>query len=323
MSKGLVSVLVLCPALFFSFITEAQAQGFPNRPIALILPMAPGDGLDIAGRAMADELAKVLRVSMIPLNKPGAAATAGSDIVAKAKKDGYTILLTNNASLISTRILHPDEVPYDPFKDLTPLALVTQVPSLIAIRSDAPYKNFKEVVDYAKRNPGRMRCGTMGVGSVGDFNVEIVKMVAGAEMTIVPFKGGAPGVTALLGGHIEAVAQSLGALIPHIRSGSMRAVATSLKFRELPDVPTLKELGYQEELLGIWFAFFAPAGIDTEVKATLVSAIEKVAKDPSVASKLGNLGMIQDFEPPNQLLERMRAEYKLIEGIAKRTGMMK
>ncbi len=323
MLKGLVSLLILFPVLFFPLISEPLAQGFPNRPITLVLPMAPGDALDVAGRVMADELTRVLKVSVIPLNKPGAAATAGTDIVAKAKKEGYTILLTNNASLISARILHPSEVPYDPFKDLTPLALVTHVPSIIAVRSDAPYKNFREMVDYAKKNPDKIRCGTMGVGSVGDFNVEIVKMVSGAGMMIVPFKGGAPGQTALLGGHIEAVAQSLGALLPHIRSGAMRAVVSSLKFRELPDVPTLKELGYQQELLGLWFAFFAPAGIATDVRTTLVSAIEKVVKEPPVVSRIGNLGMVQDFELPDKLLERMKAEYSLIEEIAKKTGMIK
>jgi len=272
---------------------------------------------------MGDELSKLLKVPIVPLNKPGAAATAGTDFVVKSKKDGYTILFTNNASVISTKILQPENVPYDGFKDLTPLALSTQNPALIVVRSDAPYKNFKEMIDYAKKNPGKIRCSTMGVGSVGHFDVEIVNMVAGTDIPMVPFKGAVPSVTAALGGHVEAVASAIGPLIPHMRSGALKPVVTSIKVSEFPDAPTLRELGYPQELLGIWFAFFGPSNLPPEAKTVLISAIEKVAKDPSVAAKLANLGMVQDFEPPDKLTERMRAEYKLVEEIAKKTGLVK
>ena len=322
MSKRILVLMVLS-VMVFGHTSVPFAQTYPDRPITLVLPMAPGDGIDVAGRLMGDELSKLLKVSVVPLNKPGAAATAGTDFVAKSKKDGYTLLFTNNASVISTKILQPETVPYDGFKDLTPLALATQVPALIAVRSDAPYKNYKEMVDYAKKNPGKIRCSSMGVGSVGHFDVEIVNMLAGTDIPMVPFKGAVPSVTAALGGHVEAVASAIGPLIPHFRSGALRPVLTSIKLSEFPDVPTLRELGYPQELLGIWFAFFAPSDLPPEVKTVLVSAIEKVGKDLSVAGKLGNLGMVQDFEPPDKLTERMRAEYRLVEEIAKKTGLVK
>jgi len=318
-----ISVLMILAMVVFGYASEPAAQMFPDRPITLVLPMAPGDGIDVAGRLMGDELSKLLKVSVVPLNKPGAAATAGTDFVVKSKKDGYTILFTNNASVISTKILQPETVPYDAFKELTPLALVTQNPSLVAVRSDAPYKNFKEMVEFAKKNPGKVRCSTMGVGSVGHFDVEIVNMLAGADIPMVPFKGAVPSVTAALGGHVEAVASAIGPQIAHFRSGELRPILTSIKVSEFPNVPTLKELGYSQELLGIWFAFFAPSDLPPEVRTALVSAIEKVAKDPSVAGKLGNLGMVQDYEAPDKLTERMKAEYKLVEEIAKKTGMIK
>jgi len=140
---------------------------------------------------------------------------------------------------------------------------------------------------------------------------------------MVPFKGAVPSVTAALGGHVEAVASAIGPLIPHMRSKALTSVVTSIKIPEFPDVPTLTERGYPQELLGIWFAFFAPSDLPPEVKAALVSAIERVAKDPSVAAKMGNLGMVQVFEPPDKLTGRMKAEYKLVEEIAKKTGMIK
>jgi tripartite-type tricarboxylate transporter receptor subunit TctC len=201
--------------------------------------------------------------------------------------------------------------------------LATISPVLIVVGSDAPYKNFKELIEYAKKNPGKVRCGTPGVGSVSDFNVEIIKSLTGAEITIVPFKGASPAVTALLGGHVETIATAAGPLISHVRSGKMKGIVASSKFPEFSDIPTLKQLGYQQDLLGVWFAYFSPAGIPTPIMGTLVSAIEKVVQDSVISSKLAQLGMIQEFEPPEKLLTRMREEYKMVEEIAKRTGMVK
>jgi len=299
------------------------AQEYPDKAINLVIPMAPGDGLDVSGRLMAEELAKLLKVSVVPMNKPGATGTVGTDTVVKAKKDGYTILLTNSASILYTKVLHSENVPYDAFKDLTPLGLATISPVLVVVGSDAPYKNFKELIEYAKKNPGKVRCGTPGVGSVSDFNVEIIKSLTGAEITIVPFKGASPAVAALLGGHVEAIATAAGPLISHMRSGKMKGIVTSSKFPEFADIPTLKQLGYQQDLLGVWFAYFSPAGTPGPIAETLVSAIEKVVHDSTISSKLAQLGMVQEFEPPEKLLTRMREEYKMVEAIAKRAGMVK
>jgi tripartite-type tricarboxylate transporter receptor subunit TctC len=322
----MLKVISFCAAiaiLLGASTSELLGQGYPDRPINLVIPMAPGDGLDVSGRLMADELGKLLKVPIIPLNKPGATGTVGTDAVVKAKKDGYTILFTNSASIIYTKILHPENVPYDSFKDLTSLGLATISPVLIVVRSDAPYKNFKEFVEYAKKNPGKVSCGTPGVGSVSDFNVEIIKSLTGAQITIVPFKGASPAVTALLGGHVEAIAAAAGPLISHMRGGKIKGIVTSNKFPDFPDIPTLRQLGYQQDLLGVWFAYFAPAGVPSQITETLVSTIEKVVNDAAISSKLAQLGMIQEFQLPEKLLARMQEEYKMVEEIAKRTGMVK
>ena len=298
-------------------------QGYPDRAINLVISMAPGDGVDVSGRLVADELAKLLKVPVIPVNKPGAAGGVGTDMVAKARNDGYTILLTPSASIIYNRVLHPQDVSYDSFKDLAPLGLSTISPALMVARGDAPYKDFKEMMEYAKKNPGMVRCGTPGVGSVSDFDMEIIKTLAGVNITIVPFKGASPAITAVLGGHIDAVIAAVGPLISHVRSGKVKGVLISDKFSEFPEIPTLKQLGYPQDLLGIWFAFFGPSGLSPQIKETLVLAIQKAVKDPVVSSKLSQLGMIQEFEPPEKLLARMQEEYKMVEEIAKRTGMVK
>jgi tripartite-type tricarboxylate transporter receptor subunit TctC len=319
----IISMLVALAFLFLGNASELFGQSYPNHAISLILSMAPGDALDVAGRLMADELAKLLKVPVIPLNKPGASATVGTDAVVKAKNDGYTILLTNNASLIYAKVLQPEIVPYDPFKDLTPLGLSTISPAIVAVRNDAPYKNFKELVEYAKRNPGKIRCGTPGVGSGAHFNVEIIKTLTGAEITFVPYKGASPGVTALLGGHVETTSMAIGVLISHMRSGSIKGVLASNKVPEFPEIPTLKQLGYNQDLLGIWFAFFAPVGVQPQIRETLVSAIERAVKDPTISSKLAQMGMVQEFEPPEKLLASMHEEYKMVEEVARRSGMVK
>src|SRR2546428_12780348 len=255
---------------------RAHAQSYPSGPITLVIPLAPGDATDVAGRTMAEELAKLLKVAAVPVNRPGAGMAIGTDSVVKAKKDGYTILLTPNAAIVSARILNPESVTYDPLKDLTPLGLTTRTPILVAVREDAPYRSFPEMIEFAKKNPGKVRVGTVGTGSVGHLNVEMINSLTGAGLTMVPFKGGAPGITAMLGGHVEGGAFSLGALSPHLKSGALRGLVLSNKFPGHPDIPTLSQLGHRQNLLGVWAAFFAPAGGPAAVTRTLGSAIEKV-----------------------------------------------
>jgi len=310
-----LSLLVAAPPL--------DAQTYPTGPITLVIPLTPGDAVDVAGRAMAEELAKLLKVPVVPVNRPGAGMVIGADSVVKAKKDGYTILLTPNAALVSARILNPETVTYDPLKDLTPLGLTTRTPILITVRQDAPYKAFAEAVEFSKKNPGKVRIGTAGTGSVGHLDVEMINSLTGAGLTMLPFKGGAPGITAILGGHIEGGAFSLGAQSPHLKSGALRGLVLSHKFPGYPDVPTLAQLGHRQNLLGVWAAFFAPAGVPAEVTRTLVTAIEKVANDPAIAAKLAAHGILQEWSPPERLVAEIREEHKIVEDLAKKAGLVK
>jgi tripartite-type tricarboxylate transporter receptor subunit TctC len=318
--RTLVGLLTL-PVLLWTAAPVA-AQGYPNGPITLVIPLAPGDATDVAGRTMAEELTKHLKVPVVPVNRPGAGMAIGTDSVVKAKKDGYTILLTPNAALVSARILNPESVTYDPLKDLTPLGLTTRTPILLAVRDDAPYRTLAEMVEFSKKNPGKVRVGSVGTGSVGHLNVELLNSLTGAGLTMVPFKGGAPGITALLGGHVEGGAFSLGALSGHVKSGAVRGVVVSNSFPGF-DVPTLAQLGHRQNLLGVWFAFFAPAGVPPEVTKTLVSAIEKVAKDPAIAAKLVTLGILQEWASPEKLVADIREEHRTVEELARRAGLVK
>jgi tripartite-type tricarboxylate transporter receptor subunit TctC len=322
MSK-IISILVVATALFAGSASELFGQGYPSRPINLIIPMAPGDALDITGRLMGEALARTLKISVVPLNKPGAGGAVGTDFVAKSKNDGYTLLMVNSASVITAKILHPEDVNYDPFKDLTPLGLTTITPTVVTVKRDSPFKNMIELAEYSKKNPGKIRCATPGLGTLADLNISNIKTSTGADITVIPFKGASPAITALIGGHVEMATSAITPVIDHLRSGEVRGLVISKKVLEFPNISTLRELGFQRDLFGVWFAFFAPAGIPAEVKEKLVPAIEKVVKDPTIVSRMAKMGLIQEYDPPDKLLQDWTKEYKLAEEIAKKEGLVK
>ena len=322
MVKSLLSMLTVT-LLQASLIPNLHAQGYPNQAINLVIPLAPGDAGDVAGRTMAEELSKLLKVSVVTVNKPGGGLTIGTDAVVKSKKDGYTILLTSNTALIAGRILNPETVPYDSFKDLTPLGLATRTPVMFVVRSDTPYTRFHELVEFAKKNPGKIRVGTAGVGTAGHFALEIINAHTAAGMTMVPFKGASPAGTALLGGHIEAAILAIGTLSGHLKSGQVRGLVASSRLPAFSDVPMLTQLGYRQNVHGVWYGFFAPAGVSQEVTAALVPAIEKAVKEPGIVAKLAPLGMVQDYVSPEKLVTEMREEYQAVEAIAKKAGLVK
>jgi tripartite-type tricarboxylate transporter receptor subunit TctC len=304
-----------------TLISSANAQTYPSGPISLVIPLAAGDATDIAARAVADELAKELKTPVVPVNRPGAGGALGTDIVVKAAKDGYSIVLTNNAALVFRSIMDPKSASYDPFKDLTPLGLAMRSPTVFAVGADVPFKNFKEMVAYAKANPGKVRLGTAGVGSVGEFCIQTINALTGAGVVPVPFTGAAPAVTAMRGGHVEGVMLALGTMTAHLRSGTVRGIVISDKHPDFPEIPNLRELGFSEPLFGVWAAFFAPAGVSAEVTARLVPALERAIRAPEVAARLKPLGIIADYSAPAQLVSEMRDEHRRVSEIARKAGL--
>jgi tripartite-type tricarboxylate transporter receptor subunit TctC len=305
------------------FVSSVYGQDYPKSPITLVIPLAPGDATDIAGRAMGEELARLLKVPVVAVNKPGAGGSLAADSVAKSAKDGYTLLLSVNSALTLRKVLEPEGVAYDPLKDLTALGLATRTPSVLAVRGDGGFKDFAALLEAAKKNPGSVRVGTAGPGSVGDLCVQIINAQTNAGITMVPFKGAAPALAALRGGHIEGVILALGALGNHFKSGAMKGLVTSSKFPEFPEIPTLAELGYKQNLLGVWLAFFTTGGVPPEVARTLVPAVEQAVKNPGLASRLMPLGMAPEYAAPEALHAEMREEHRMVEAIARKSGLIK
>jgi tripartite-type tricarboxylate transporter receptor subunit TctC len=212
---------------------------------------------------------------------------------------------------------------YDAARDLVPLGLSSRSPSVLAVRGDGPFKTFAELIEYAKKNPGKVRVGHPGVGSVGDFCIQLINALTGAGIVGVPFTGAAPSITALEGGHIEGVVLAAGALGSHLKSGALRGLVASGKHPQFPGIPTMGELGYHEELFGVWFSFHAPSGIPEDARKALVAAIEQAVKDPAIVARLAPLGIVQVYGTPEQSAAEMRDELRRVTDLARRTGLTK
>jgi len=317
-----ISLFLIVYALSIGTAT-LQAQPYPNHPIQIVVPNDAGSVGDTAARVFADEFSKILTIPAVVLNKPGAASTLGTDGVVKSKKDGYTILYANTSAVVYVRAANPEVVPYDPAKDLEPLGLHCFFPLAVAVQEGSPWKSFNELIDYAKKNPGTVRFGIHGQGSIDHFILELIKSLTGTRFTIVPFKGTAATTTALLGGHVDATVIAHSLVGPHVKAGKVRMLLITNKFREYPNVPTITELGYTQNLPSAWFAFFAPAGIPEEVKKVLIPAIEKTIKNPESEPKIEKLGLVVDYKSPEELRKIMTSDYETARALAIKLGLSK
>jgi len=317
-AQRLVIVLLLawCPAM-------GQVQTFPNGPINIVVPLAPGDAADATVRLLAEQIAKTLQASVAVTNRPGAGGALGTNAVVQAKKDGQTILFAQNSALTFRPVIEPQAVAYDTVRDLMPLGISSRTPSVLVVRSDSPYRTLTDLIEHAKKDPDGVRIGHPGAGSVGDFCIQLINALTGARLLAVPYVGASPAVTALRGEHIEGVVLALGALSTQIKAGAFRGIVASSRVPELPDLRTMRELGYPDELFGIWFSFLAPAGIPEDARKALVDAIEQAVKTPGIAATLAPLGILQSYATPEKQTAETRDELKRVSELAKRTGLVK
>jgi len=308
----------------FSFGTQTiHAQPYPNRPIQLIIPGTAGSILDITGRLLADELGKILGTQLIPVNKPGGGFTVGTDFAVRSKKDGYTLVYTNNPAIIYARILTPEAVAYDPDKDLDPLGLHLFFPHAVAVQGTAPWKTFPELLDYLKKNPNAIRVSTPGIGSTSHFHLEIIQALSGTQFNHVPFKSGEAVITALLGGHVEMTYDAISKIAPHAETGKMRMLIVSIKSPLFPKIPTITELGYKQDLPASWFAMYGPSGMPEDVKKVLIPAIEKAIKNPELKTKIEKMHFVVNYKSPAEQKKLSTEEYETSLAIAKKVGLFK
>jgi tripartite-type tricarboxylate transporter receptor subunit TctC len=322
--RWLFFVFLLITGSFGTIVaSESAAAGYPDRPIQLFITAVAGSQADINGRLLAEEMEKVLGTKIVVMNKPGASNTLGISAMVRSKKDGYTIAYPSANGLVYARVMNPDTIPYDTEKDIEPLGINVFFPNVIAVQANSPWKDFGELVEYARRNPGKLRVATVGEGTIDSFNVEIIQSLTGARFTKIPFEGGEAVTTALLGGHVEVAADVLAKYTPHAKTGKVRILLTTKKKADFPEIPTLTELGYKQDLASVWMAVIAPAGMPEDVKKVLVEAIAKAANSPESRAKIERMGNVADYKSPAELKKMMNEDYERALAIAKRIGLRK
>jgi tripartite-type tricarboxylate transporter receptor subunit TctC len=307
----------------FGWERSAHGQAYPTRQIQFIIDRAAGDATDLGGRAIAEQLAKILNVAVVPVNKSGAGGVEGTDFVAKARKDGYTILFAAAPPIVAIPVLAPKTTPYDPIRDLEPLGKAFTTPMVVAVKADSPFKTLKDLVDFAKKNPGKVRFSTAGKGTTTDLNVGVLTGHVKADITTVPYKGGTPAVTALLGGHVEGTSMSLGPTLPHLKAGTLRALVISSKAAQIPDAPTETEAGFpQLNLLESWSAAFTTAGTPDAVLKVLIPATEKAITSPEAQKAFAAVGSPYDFKRPDDMRKLIKSNLEMIREVAKQNNLI-
>src|SRR5438128_719386 len=277
---------------FAAAVLPALAQTYPDRPVRLVVPFPPGGPTDIVARPLAQALGTALKQAVVVENRGGAGGSIGADVVAKAPADGYTLLMGTVGTSAINGALYTN-LPHDPVKDFTPIALVASSPVALVVNPASEIKSVREYVATAASNPGKVAFGSAGAGTPGHLTGEMFATAAHVKLQHVPYKGSAPAITDLLGNQIPSMFDPLQSVIPHIRSGKLRALAISGTARSaaLPDVPTFAEAGVNGVESRAWWAVFGPANLPAEVAARLRAEIESIAKSSAFRDSLAAIGV--------------------------------
>ena len=311
----IVLALVLCAAL------SALAQTFPSKPVRLIVPFPPGGAVDYYARAVQSRLAETLGQPILIENRAGAGGMVGAELVAKAPPDGHTLLVGNIAALATNVGVYP-KMPYDPAKDFAPVIRTVAVNYVMAVHSSVPARSVAEFIAYAKANPGKLSYGSAGSGSAPHLATELFKQRTGIDVLHVPFKGGGPMVTDLLGGQIQMVIADQANLMPHVKAGRLRAlgVGTLERSPTYPELPTIAEAGLPGFEARAWQGVVGPAGVPVGTVNLLNGAFAKVMAMPEVHQRLLEGGLDPIPGTPREFAEFIRAEIAKWSKVAKDVG---
>ncbi|HEY5898449.1 MAG TPA: tripartite tricarboxylate transporter substrate binding protein [Burkholderiales bacterium] len=277
-------------ALLGAFAMQAGAQNYPTKPVQVIISFTPGSATDIVGRIVTAKLSEYWGQPVVNENRAGAGGSIGSAAVAKAAPDGYTLLINSSAHTVNPAIYA--KLPYDTAKDFTEIAPLAIQPNVLVVSPSSPYQSLKDLVDYAKANPGKINFGHAGIGSGTHFTTEKLIAAANIQVTQVPFKGTPEVVAAIFSGDVNCYWVPISAGLSNIKGGKLRALAVSTSKRNptLPDVPTPAEAGVQNAEYGLWFGLWGPAGMPSDLVNKINADVRKAVADPGVKQKLNNLG---------------------------------
>jgi tripartite-type tricarboxylate transporter receptor subunit TctC len=299
----------------------AVAQDYPRRPVRFVVPLPPGGSPDLTARTIASGLASAWGQQIVVDNRPGANHNLAAEIVAKSAPDGYTWLLTTDNIL--TVNPHLGKVPFDPFKDFTPVTQHARILFLLTVHPSVPAKSVQELVTLAKSKPGELNYGSSGNGSPQHLGTAMLQHYAGIQMHHIPYKGAAPAINDLLPGRIQVWIGAANSLLPHIKDGRVRLLASASSKRSplLPDVQTIAELGYPGYALDIWLGVTMPANVPSPIVNKVSAEIARVLNVPDVKAKLSPQGVDVETTSPQALAKLIRADYERWGKIIKAAGI--
>lgn len=294
MKKALLALLLAAPLV-------AAAQTYPNKPIRWVVPYTGGGITDVVTRVVTQKVQNALGQPIVVDNRPGANSILGADIVAKSAPDGYTIVTVIAAHAANTT-LYAGKLPFDPVKSFTPISLAGVAPLILTANNNFPARDMKELIAYAKANPGKMNFGSSGIGAAAHLTTELLKQTAGINMVHVPYKGTAPALTALLSNDIQILVDVPSTLMPHVRGGKIKALAmfSARRIQGAPEVPTMAEAGGPALESSTWVLFLAPAGTPREIVNRLSAETAKAINESDIKERFSQIGIEPVGNNPEQ-----------------------
>ena len=313
---------LVCAALMLALPGAACAQAYPARPVHVIISFPPGSSTDIVGRVVVQKLSELWGQPVLPENRGGAGGTIGAGIVAKAAPDGYTLLIDSSAHSVSPAIYA--KLPFDTLKDFVDIAPLAGQPNVLVALPGSPTKSVAALVAEAKANPGKINFASAGIGSGTHLNLEKFKLVTGADVMHIPYKGTQEVITDLLGGRVEYYFAPISAALSNIRDGKLRAIAVSSARRSssLPEVPTVAESGVPGFEFTLWFGLWGPAGMPADVVDKISKDVNRALADPGVRDRLAKLGNDTMRMTPAEFSQFVRREIEDYARVTKAAGIM-
>ena len=289
--------------------TAAGAQGYPTKPIKMVVAYGPGSGADIVGRILAERLTQQMGQTIVVENIAGAGGAIGTNMVAKAAPDGYTILMAPTTITVSPALQATPS--YDPVRNFTGVTRVAIQPMTIVTAANSPFNNMREMMAYAKANPGKLSYGTSGKGSPSHLEMELIKSMRGLDIQDVPYKSFGSAISDTISGQVSYYFPTFPAALPHIKGGKVKALAVGSPERapQAPEIPTIaEELGVPGYEVSVWYGIVAPAGTPAEIVNRLNAEIAKALEVPAVRERIVNTGAVVSYAPPEKFNEQIRAE---------------
>ena len=314
-TKALAVALALCAA------TPSWSQTFPNKSIRLVVPFTPGGATDIVARLIGAQLTRQLGQPTVVENRAGAGGTVGSDAVAKAPADGYTLVVSNIAAHGAGPAI-TRTIPYDADRDFTHIALIGTIANALVVNPTLPARNLAEFLDYARRHPG-LFYGSGGRGTSAHLSGELLRAMTGIDFVHVPYRGAAPAMADLIGGQIPAVFDAIGSIAPAVRAGKLRMLAVTSPQRSpaMPDVPTIAEAGVPGYEATSWFGISGPAGLPPAIVERLSRELRTAMQEPTVARQLAELGFVRRDDSPAEYQAFVRTELAKWADVVRRAGI--